>query len=303
MTLLVDYNNPVSSYVSVKRILIYTLLLNLMVAGAKLVYGYMTSSLSMMADGYHSLFDGTSNIVGLVGIWLAYHPPDMNHPYGHKKYETFAALGISLLLFLACYQILWDAYLRFKDPVIPEVTIYSVLVMAVTMGVNGYVMMWERRRGRDLRSEILIADSLHTQSDLFASVSVLISLGAVYIGVPVVDPVAAFIIAILIGRTGYEILLDAAKVLSDYSRISPDLIRDVVLGVKGVEECHDIRTRGTATDVYVDLRLHVPPNMKIEEAHHLAHKVEDRIKEEFSEVTEVVVHVEPEDKSKVGRKI
>ncbi len=250
----------------------------------------------MIADGYHSLFDGTSNIVGLVGIWLAYNPPDKNHPYGHKKYETFASLGISILLFLACYQVLRDAYLRFKDSVVPEVTVYSFIIMGVTMGINFYVMMLERKRGRDLRSEILLADSLHTRSDIFASVSVLISLGAVSIGAPIIDPVAAFIIAIFIGKTGYGILLDAAKVLSDYSRISPMLIRDVALRVRGVQDAHDIRTRGTTTDVYVDLRLHVPPEMKIEEAHHLAHKVEDKIKEEFSEVSEVVVHIEPEER-------
>ena len=290
-----------NSYVSVRKILIYTLFLNLIVAISKLVYGQATNSLSMMADGYHSFFDGTSNIVGLVGIWLAYHPPDKNHPYGHKKYETFASLGISILLFLACYQVLHNAYLRLKDSIVPEVTIYSVLVMLATMGVNIFVMMWERRKGKELRSEILIADSLHTQSDIFASVSVLISLGAVYLGIPVVDAVAAFVIAILIGRTGYEILLEAAKVLSDYSRINPGLIRDIVIKVNGVGDAHDIRTRGTASDVYVDLRLHVPPDMHIDEAHQLAHKVEDRIKKEFSEVSEVVVHIEPEDSTKIVR--
>ena len=273
----------------------------MIVSAAKLIYGYMTRSLSMMADGYHSAFDGTSNIVGLVGIWLAYHPPDTNHPYGHKKYETFAALGISILLFLACYEVLRDAFLRFKDSAAPEVTIYSVIVMVFTMGINVFVMVWERKKGRELRSDLLTADSLHTQSDIFASISVLISLGAVYIGVPIIDAVAAFVIAILIGKTGYEILLEAAKVLSDYSRINPRLIRNVALGVSGVWDAHDIRTRGTATDVYVDLRLHVPPEMKIEEAHQLAHNVEDRIREEFSEVTEVVVHIEPEDKGKVVR--
>lgn len=288
-----------NSYASVKKILIYTLILNLIVATSKLGYGWVTNSLSMMADGYHSFFDGTSNIVGLVGIWLAYHPPDKNHPYGHKKYETFAALGISILLFLACYQVLHDAYLRLKDTIVPEVTIYSFLVMLGTMGVNIFVMTWEKRKGKEFRSEILIADSLHTQSDIFASISVLISLGAVYMGIPVVDAVAAFIIAILIGKTGYEILLEAAKVLSDYSRINPGLIRDVALGVNGVWDAHDIRTRGTPSDVYVDLRLHVPPEMHIDEAHQLAHKVEDRIKEEFSEVSEVVVHIEPEDNTRI----
>lgn len=291
-----------NSYVSVKKILTYTLLLNLAVALSKLAYGHLTRSLSMMADGYHSLFDGTSNVVGLVGIWLASHPPDRNHPYGHRKYETFSSLGISILLFLACYRVLRDAYLRFQDSVVPEVTIYSFIVMTVTMGINVFVMMWERRKGRELRSEILIADSLHTRSDIFASLSVLISLGAVYMGIPVVDPIAAFVIAILIGKTGYEILFEAAKVLSDYSRISPGLIRDVVLGVTGVRDAHDIRTRGTASDVYVDLRLHVPPEMKIEEAHQLAHRVEDRIKEEFTEVTEVVVHIEPEESGRMVKR-
>lgn len=284
-----------NSYTHVRKILVFTLFLNLFVAVSKLLYGKNTQSLSMMADGYHSLFDGTSNIVGLVGIWLAYHPPDKNHPYGHKKYETIASLFISVFLFLACYGVLKDAFLRFKFHTVPEVTIYSFLVMLATMGVNIYVMMLERKRGNELKSEILIADSMHTGSDIFASVAVIISLGAVYFGVPIVDPIAAFIIAIIIGKTGYGILAEATKVLSDYSRISPSAIRKAALRVNGVNECHDIRTRGSATDVYVDLRLHVPPEMKIEEAHKLAHNVEERIKEEFSEVTEVFVHTEPED--------
>lgn len=286
-----------NSYANVRKVLVYTLFLNVVVAVAKLFYGNYTHSLSMRADGYHSLFDGTSNIVGLVGIWLAYHPPDKSHPYGHKKYETLASLVISIFLFLACYGVLRDAYLRFRLQTVPDVKILSFVVMLVTIGINLYVMMFENKKGKELKSDILIADSLHTKSDIFASASVLVSLAAVYLGVPIIDPIAAFVIALLIGRTGYEILSEATKVLSDYSRVSPSAIRKVALGVNGVNECHDIRSRGSATDVYVDLRLHVPSDLKIEDAHDLAHKVEERIKEEFSTVTEVVVHVEPEDKA------
>ncbi len=264
---------------------------------AKLAYGHISESLSMVADGYHSFFDGTSNVVGLVGIWLAYNPPDKDHPYGHKKYETLASLAISILLFLTCYQVLRDAYIRFKDSVTPNVTVFSFLVIFITIGTNIFVMTWERAKGKELKSEILISDSRHTRSDIFASLAVLVSLAAVYVGIPVIDPLAAFVIAILIGKTGYEILLESTKVLSDYFRISPVSIRDVVLKVDGVQECHDIRSRGTANDVFVDLRLHVPLGMEIAEAHNLAHKVEDRIKEEFTEVTEVVVHIEPEEKA------
>lgn len=286
-----------NSYANVRKVLVYTLFLNVVVAVAKLFYGNYTHSLSMRADGYHSFFDGTSNIVGLVGIWLAYHPPDKSHPYGHKKYETLASLVISVFLFLACYGVLRDAYLRFRLQTVPDVKILSFVVMLVTIGINLYVMMFENKKGKELKSDILIADSLHTKSDIFASASVLVSLAAVYLGVPIIDPIAAFVIALLIGRTGYEILSEATKVLSDYSRVSPSAIRKVALGVNGVNECHDIRSRGSATDVYVDLRLHVPSDLKIEDAHDLAHKVEERIKEEFSTVTEVVVHVEPEDKA------
>lgn len=284
-----------NSYANVRKVLVYTLFLNVVVAVAKLFYGNYTHSLSMRADGYHSFFDGTSNIVGLVGIWLAYHPPDKSHPYGHKKYETLASLVISIFLFLACYGVLRDAYLRFRLQTVPDVKILSFVVMLVTIGINLYVMMFENKKGKELKSDILIADSLHTKSDIFASASVLVSLAAVYLGVPIIDPIAAFVIALLIGRTGYEILSEATKVLSDYSRVSPSAIRKVALGVNGVNECHDIRSRGSATDVYVDLRLHVPSDLKIEDAHDLAHKVEDRIKEEFTTVTEVVVHVEPEE--------
>ena len=285
-----------NSYASVRKILTYTLLLNMIAALAKLIYGQMSGSLSMVADGYHSFFDGTSNVVGLVGIWLAYNPPDKDHPYGHKKYETLASLGISIMLFLTCYHVLRDAWIRFTDSTTPDVTGFSFFVILATTGINIFVMTWERSKGKELKSEILISDSKHTRSDIFASAAVLISLVAVYAGLPMIDPIAAFIIAILIGWTGYQVLLESAKVLSDYFRINPGLIRNVALGVDGVTECHGIRSRGTPTDVFVDLRLHVPPDMGISEAHELAHKVEGKIKKEFTEVTEVVVHIEPEGK-------
>src|SRR3989304_4831804 len=147
-----------NSYVSVRKVLTYTLLLNMIAALAKLVYGHMSDSLSMVADGYHSFFDGTSNVVGLVGIWLAYNPPDKDHPYGHKKYETLALLGISILLFLTCYQVLQAAYLRFRDSIIPDVTVFSFLVISVTMATHTFVERTGTEKRSWLKSEILISD-------------------------------------------------------------------------------------------------------------------------------------------------
>ncbi|HEV8244040.1 MAG TPA: cation diffusion facilitator family transporter, partial [Nitrospirales bacterium] len=119
-----------------RRILWIILGLNWGVAAAKLIYGVMTGSVSMQADGIHSSFDGMSNVIGLIGLWVAAHPPDERYPYGHKKYETFAAAGIGLLLFGTCLYILRNSYLHWREGIVPEVTPLSFGIMLGTMAVN-----------------------------------------------------------------------------------------------------------------------------------------------------------------------
>ena len=277
----------------IRRVLWLVLFLNLLVAAAKLLYGQMTHSLSMWADGYHSLFDGTSNIIGLIGCWLASVPPDENHPYGHRKFETFALFGISVLLFITCFEVLKGSFNRYSLQVVPDVTPISFSIMIVTMAINYGVMKWERKRGKGLKSDILMADSMHTRSDLFTSTSVIISLLAVSIGLPLLDPIIAVIIAVFIGKTGLEILHEVSSALSDSSRIDPRLIREIAMRVPQVQDCHGIRTRGGMNNVYVDFHIDVPSEMTAEEAHDLVHRVEDLIKKEVNEVVDVAIHVEP----------
>ena len=278
---------------AVRRLLWQILLLNLAVAAAKLGYGHLSGSLSMWADGVHSLFDGASNVVGLIGIWAAAHPPAECHPYGHRKFETFASFGISVLLFVACAHILQDSYQRFAGAAVPNVTPWSFAVILGTLGVNAAVVRWERRRGRELNSEILTHDAMHTQSDLYASLAVIGSLIAVATGFPIVDPIVALVIAVLIGRAGFEILAETSRVLSDSARVDPRVIEALACATPGVVGCGRIRTRGTQDNIYVDLDLRVPHDLTAAEAHELVHRVEDRIRAELTEVVDVVIHVEP----------
>lgn len=278
-----------------RRVLWVVLWLNLGVAAAKLGYGLLTGSVSMQADGIHSSFDGMSNVIGLIGLWAAAHPPDAEHPYGHKKYETFAAAGIGLLLFGTCLYILRNSYLHWREAVVPEVTVISFAVMLGTMAINWTVMSWERRRGTVLKSEILLADSRHTASDILSSLSVLIGLAAVTAGYPLLDPIAGVVIAGFIGRTGLLVLQEATLSLADRARLDADAIREVALTVAGVRCCDEIRTRGLPRYVFMDLCIHVDPAMTIARAHAVAHDVEDKLKQAFPGVAEVVVHVEPED--------
>lgn len=277
----------------IKKILWLILGLNLLVAGAKLIYGYWTGVISMWADGIHSVFDGTSNVVGLIGMWAAAHPPDESHPYGHRKFESFAAFAISVFLFLACFEILKGIYERLMHPVVPDVTLISFGVMLVTIGINLFVTRYERRRGRELKSEILHADSMHTLSDVYSSISVLVGLIAIRLGFPILDPIAGILIAGFIGITGFKILFEASRVLSDASCVDPERVREVVLRIPEVQSCHSIRTRGLENHVFVDCHINVRPDMTAQTSHDLVHQIEDRIKKEMSEVADVVIHVEP----------
>ena len=269
------------------------MLLNWSVALAKLIVGKVIASTSMFADGIHSFSDSASNIVGLIGIWLAYQPLDEDHPYGHKKYETFASLGIVLLLMLACTNIIHTSIERFKSPVAPQVSALSVGIMLGTIIINIIVMIYERRQGLRLNSDILVSDSTHTRSDILTSISVLFSFAAVKLGFIILDPLVALIITIFIAKAAFEIISDASKVLCDATIIDAKRIEEVCMRIPGVEKCHKIRTRGRQDDVHIDLHVLINKNTKLEKAHNLSSILEAEIKKEIPAITDVVIHMEP----------
>jgi cation diffusion facilitator family transporter len=277
----------------VRKVLYYTLGLNIAVALVKGLYGYKIDSISMLSDGFHSFFDGTSNIVGLIGIWIASQPPDESHPYGHRKYETLSTIAIAVLIFFAGFEILKKAYARLQSPQSIDVTGLSFIIMAITLSINIGVMLYETKKSRELKSDFLMADAMHTKTDIFVSLSVVISLIAAKIGYLFIDTAAAFVITILIAKMGFNILKSAASVLTDAAQINPDEILKVVNSIEGVRDCHEIRTRGKEGAVLIDLHVLIDPEVKIEEAHELAHTVEEGIKQQFPSVIDVVVHVEP----------
>ena len=277
----------------IARVLVVVLALNFAVAFAKLGYGLRLNAVAMIADGLHSLLDGASNIVGLIGIWVARRPPDANHPYGHRKYETFAALGIVLIMFIGCYEIAVSTLARLRHPQAPHITVAAFLVIGFTLTVNLFVVAAERREGRRLQSEILLSDATHTGSDVFASLLVLASFGATRLGVRWADAAAAVVIIALILRAGFHIVRGTLSTLSDERRIAPQLIEAAALEEPGVREAHNVRSRGPNDDIHVDLHILVEPTMGIADAHQVGHRVERRLRERWPGLTDVVVHVEP----------
>ena len=278
------------------RVLFRVLFLNLGVAVLKLIFGYLSGALSMVADGYHSVLDASSNVVGLVGINMARHAPDADHPYGHRKFEALAALGISIFLFLTCFEIVTSVIGRFTSTRQIEPRIITFLVMGVTLGVNFFVTRFERREGKRLQSMILMADAKHTQSDLFASAGVIISLVAALFDFFFIDLLTALLIAGFIAYSGYTIVSSAFLVLADTQMVDPDEVVRIAMEVEGISHAHRVRSRGLPNDIHVDLHLHVAPEMTVAKAHDLAHEASSRIREHVPGVTDVVTHLEPENK-------
>jgi cation diffusion facilitator family transporter len=278
----------------IRRVLIYTLILNLGVAFAKMAYGYISNSVAMISDGFHSSFDGVSNIFGLVGICMASRPPDKDHPYGHRKYETLFTIIIGIMVLAACFQILKLSYHSLVESHKTEVTAISFIVMLITMGVNIYVAVYEFRKGKQLKSDFLVADSMHTRSDILTSIGVIVSLIITKLGFPFADTIVGLIIAFLIARIGWNILKEASDVLVDTTRIDNEALTAIINGVSGVKGCHDIRTRGTQHLVYLDLHILVDPKMSTEEAHAVSDSVEENIKAHYPSISDIVVHIEPD---------
>ena len=288
--------SPEERYRKIRWVLVLILILNWGVAAAKLLYGWLTHSASMTADGFHSFSDGSSNIIGLIGIWIASRPTDETHPYGHKKYETLTSIGISILLFLVCFNVIREAILRFSHPVIPQVSVNSFLVMGITLAINIAVMIYEKRVGISLQSDILVSDALHTRADILTSSSVIVTLIGIKLGFPILDPIASLLIAGFIAYAAVEILKESSRILSDGVAIPFEAIERVVLAIRGVKECHQIRSRGRGDDIHIDLHVLVDPGMDVHRAHHLSYAIENKIKRDFPGVTDVMVHMEPLEK-------
>jgi cation diffusion facilitator family transporter len=277
----------------VSTVLYRVLFLNLIVAAAKIALGLSTGAVSILSDGFHSLTDTASNVVGIIGVRAASQPPDEDHPYGHRKFETMASVGILIFLLLVLREVLSAAWERFRSGGHAEITALTFGVMGGTFLINLAVVWYERRAGRRLQSEVLLADAHHTTSDLATSATVIAALVGVRYGYEWLDPVAALVVACFIGYACWEIFQSASGILGDRIVIPEDEIIAVVKSVPEVIGSHHVRTRGSADFVFLDLHIWMRADMPLDKAHSVSHVVKDRLMERFPQIKDAIIHIEP----------
>lgn len=279
----------------VRRVLVITLVLNLAVAIGKIAIGAATGALAITADGFHSLIDSAANIVALIASVIAQRPPDDDHPYGHGRIETIAALGIGVLLLLTAWEIITSALERLSgagEP--PDASPLAFAVLIGTLVVNLFVSRYERREGERLNSQILLADAANTGADVYVTISVLVSIVLVSLGWAWADSVIALVIVVLIGRAALDVIRRTGGVLVDTAPYSPEQLVQIAASVPSVERIARARSRGAVGAAHIDIDAVIAPATTTERSAAIAHAIRQRLHEALGDIAEIEVHFIPE---------
>jgi cation diffusion facilitator family transporter len=257
---------------------------------AKLAVGLGTGSIAVLGDAIHSLADLANNALGLVANRIASAPPDREHPYGHRKYETLAVFAVAMLLSVLALEIVHGAVKSGSREVTQQG--WSLAVMLAVLVLNVAVSSWESRWAQRLDSDILRADARHTFSDVLTTIGVIAGWQLAARGYRWLDGLASLVIAALILYLAYGLFRRAIPVLVDQSIASPEELSAVAREVDGVRETRQIRSRAGSSGPAIDLVVSVDPKLSTADSHAIADEIERVLSERFA-ARDVTVHVEP----------
>lgn len=281
-----------------KRVTVVGALINILLSLLKVIFGFVAQSHALIVDGIHSLSDLLSDAMVWFASHHAQHGPDEKHPYGHGRFETGATLGLGILLILIAAGIIWDSVQRLFSPehllhpgmMALVVAVFSVLVKE---GLYQYTMLAGRRIG----SKMLQANAWHHRSDAISSIVVVVGIGGTLAGLPYLDTVAAVIVGVMIAHVGWDLGWSAFEELMDVGlgQEGLDQVKRIIHSVDGVESIHMLRTRSIGGEIIVDVHVLVAPWLSVTEGHMISQAVMDRLLQEVAEISDVTVHIDPED--------
>jgi cation diffusion facilitator family transporter len=269
---------------------------NLILTVGKIGVGLVARSASLVADGFHSLSDLAGDVGILLALRASRRPPDAAHPYGHHSLETLGALGASLLLVLTGVLVGRDAVLRLmanshlQPRLSALVTVLAAIVLKEAMARYTYLA------ARLHNSPALRANAANHRADVLSSLAAAVGILGALLGRPVLDSVAALVIAFMILKMGWDLVRENVLTLMD-TMPEPELlesIREVTLGVSGTQAVSELRVRQRGSYYLVDVSITVDPQHTVEAGHAIAHDVEEALVAKIPSLTKVFVHVEPD---------
>jgi cation diffusion facilitator family transporter len=278
----------------VRRALVVVLVLNAFSAGLKTWVGAHTGALTVLGAALESVLDMLSNVVAILAVSVAARAPDEGHPYGHEKFETLGTLGIVGFLSISCFELLRQSVgelLGQQSP--PLSSLLDGALLLTSLAVNGFVVLFERRRGRALRSTLLLADAAHTASDVLVTILALASLALSHLGIAKADALLGVVVSLIIAWSGYQILRDSIPILVDARGVDAGRLTEIVGTIPGVVGVRSARSRRTASGhLFAEVTILVDGATSVSDAHDFTDEVERAIERELG-TAEAIVHVEP----------
>lgn len=288
---------------AVSKTAIVGAVINLLLSALKIFAGMLGHSQALIADGIHSLSDLLSDVLVLFAGKHAAQEPDGDHPYGHARYETVATLVLGFLLFAVALGIGWDAAHRLFEPdalLRPDALALGATILSIL--VKEWLYWWTLGYAKRVKSDLLRANAWHHRSDAVSSVVVLVGIAGTMAGLPYLDAIAAFLVALMIAQIAWELGWGAVNELVDTGLESHrlDAVRQTIRSVGGVRSIHMLRTRRHGAQASADVHVLVDPGLSVSEGHMISLLVEQRLKREIDEITDVTVHIDPEDDESGG---
>jgi cation diffusion facilitator family transporter len=264
----------------------------------KIGFGILGQSAALIADGVHSLSDLLSDLLVIIAVRLGSREADYEHPYGHRRFETIATVILGVSLITIGGVVSWSVMNRMAHPEhLPVPNVIGLGIATVSILVNELLYQYTKRIAIKTRSKLLMANAWHQRSDAISSLVVLSGIGAVMLGYPLADAIAAIVVALMIAKIGLNLVLESIKELVDTS-LPPRLvaeIRTTIMGIDGVEGIHLLRTRHMGEDALIDAHIVVDPRITVSEGHSIGDTVRNELIARFDDVMDVLVHVDPED--------
>jgi len=268
----------------------------------KLIFGYLANSQALIADGVHSLSDLATDFMVLFAAKHGSRDADETHPYGHGRFETLATVALGIALIVVAGGIAWDAIERLFNPEeLLQPGLWALVIAIVSVFSKEWIYHYTMRLAKRLKSNMLKANAWHSRSDAISSIVVVIGIIGTMAGLEYLDSVAAVLVGAMVAKIGWDLAWQSVHELVD-TALDPErvqVIRKEILSVGGVRELHMLRTRMMGGEALVDVHVIVDPKLSVSEGHFIGEKVRKRLIEEVEEVTDVMVHVDPEDDEKM----
>jgi cation diffusion facilitator family transporter len=265
---------------------------------AKIVFGFVSHSQALIADGIHSISDLITDGFVLYAAAHGSREADEDHPYGHKRIETVATVGLGVALLAVAVGIAYDATQRLFHPDrLLQPGMAALVVALISVISKEIIYHYSMTIARKYRSDMLRANAWHSRSDAISSVIVIVGVIGTMAGLDYLDAIAAIGVALMIIKIAWDLMWSSLRELVD-TGLEPErieLIRKIIQSVDGVSSLHMLRTRRMGGDALADVHIQVNPSISVSEGHHISEAVRASLIREVEELTDVTVHIDTED--------